>query len=297
MNGRLRQGLLLAVAVLCGLAFYLTKQPRNPNTAITPAPPKKLEAQSIAQAEETKSKANTKQVSPTQAPTPSPPDAIGFVVDGDLAIAQGDIILGSVEDGEKVESGYYKPFRPRLWDSNEIPYHIDEKLPDPTRVREALDQLESQTALKFIPFSGQEDALVFVRGNEHCYSYLGRIGGHQPVQLADSCTTPAILHEVMHALGFIHEHSRIDRDEYVKINWENIDPKFRMQFETVPEILMDPIKGTPFDYASIMLYPPNAFAKDKAKVTIESTTGTPLNPADARLSNQDVERIARLYGN
>ena len=29
-------------------------------------------------------------------------------------------------------------------------------------------------------------------------------------------------HETMHALGFIHEHQRIDREDFIKINYENI---------------------------------------------------------------------------
>ncbi len=33
-----------------------------------------------------------------------------------------------------------------------------------------------------------------------------------------------VLHELLHALGFVHEHTRPDRDTYVRVYYENIDP-------------------------------------------------------------------------
>ena len=33
-----------------------------------------------------------------------------------------------------------------------------------------------------------------------------------------------VLHEMLHSMGFDHEQSRNDRDNFVKIVWDNIQP-------------------------------------------------------------------------
>ena len=58
-----------------------------------------------------------------------------------------------------------------------------------------------------------------------CYSYLGMIGsgGEQDISIGRGCEYKAIVqHEILHALGRIHEQCRTDRDKYVRINEENI---------------------------------------------------------------------------
>lgn len=58
-----------------------------------------------------------------------------------------------------------------------------------------------------------------------CSSQVGRIGGMQRVTLGDGCIYPGIvMHELMHTVGFWHEQSRWDRDEHVRVNYENIQP-------------------------------------------------------------------------
>lgn len=57
-----------------------------------------------------------------------------------------------------------------------------------------------------------------------CWSYVGDDGLGQDVSIGAGCDTKAIVeHELLHALGFYHEQSRSDRDDYVKIWWDQIE--------------------------------------------------------------------------
>ena len=54
---------------------------------------------------------------------------------------------------------------------------------------------------------------------------VGRAGGPQDISIGTGCEIPGIvMHEMFHTLGRWHEHSRPDRDLYVKIQFENVIP-------------------------------------------------------------------------
>ena len=56
-----------------------------------------------------------------------------------------------------------------------------------------------------------------------CYSKVGRQGGEQIISIGPGCVHKyIIMHELMHAVGFFHENTRYDRDQYVKVLWWNI---------------------------------------------------------------------------
>jgi hypothetical protein len=232
----------------------------------------------------------------------SDPDIVEFLVKDGMAIVFGDILLGKISD-KKMKKGKARLPKANRWD-NPIAFHIEKDLVNPDRVMKALKYFNNYTNVKFVPYESYsiitnaplpEDILVFIPGESNCYSYLGRVGGHQPIVLADQCTWSAVLHEVMHALGFIHEQSRTDRDRYVEILWKNIKDGYEGQFAMVPEEWMDPVRGTLFDFSSVMIYDIRAFSIDKRKTTLKPLGSEIINPSKVGLSQGDIKRINTLY--
>jgi len=56
-----------------------------------------------------------------------------------------------------------------------------------------------------------------------CYTNsLGYKRGESMVHLGPSCDLKVTYHEIFHMLGAIHTQNRPDRDQFVDINWDNI---------------------------------------------------------------------------
>ena len=66
-------------------------------------------------------------------------------------------------------------------------------------------------------------------------------------------TKPAMLHELGHAMGFWHEQTRPDRDNYVNVLTRNIVLGYHDQFTKYTRGKVDSL-GVSYDYDSIMHY-------------------------------------------
>ena len=60
-------------------------------------------------------------------------------------------------------------------------------------------------------------------------------------------TTP--VHELLHTLGFVHEHTRPDRDDFISVNIDNIEPGKENYFE---KRMQGTRNNAPYDVLSVM---------------------------------------------
>ena len=98
-------------------------------------------------------------------------------------------------------------------------------------------------------------------------------------------------HELGHVIGLQHEHQRPDRDKYILIMTQNIDPSNAYNFDKLPRNYWGySYSQIPFDYNSIMIYDTNAFSIN-GKSTIISTT--PIN--NNCISNFDLDKVILMY--
>ncbi|XP_041457232.1 zinc metalloproteinase nas-13-like [Lytechinus variegatus] len=148
------------------------------------------------------------------------------------------------------------------WPRGVVPYVIDGLFDSGSRSRiyEALDRYHAYTCIQFVQRT-YETNYIHLFPSEGCYSSVGMQGGSQYVSLGGSCTynIGTIIHELMHALGFQHEQSRPDRDSYVYIHWENIQPGMEFNFNKFDTYAVDTLSTT-YDYYSVMHYPILAFS-------------------------------------
>jgi astacin len=223
-----------------------------------------------------------------------PEDAV--IID-DSIVVMGDIIAGRVEDLEAYRS-QSKPLKippTKLWPNGKIPLKIDSKFKDFKDLQSAIKEIESKTNIRFPKRTDQPNYVYIKPGNFHCSSQVGMAGGEQWIQLSTKCSKGEILHELMHTIGFFHEQSRPDRDDYIQVVWENIEEKYHLQFKKILRWRHEGKSPFPFSFKTIMLYDSKVFSQVKGDYSMVTSEGDPFEVERGFLLEDDIKRINRLY--
>ena len=186
----------------------------------------------------------------------------------------------------------------RKWPNGRLPYVLHHTVDARGRqvISEAISVYHANTCIRIVPKTSTDTDYIEFKQEGGCYSNIGRNGGPQTILIGARCQVKAVvLHEIMHALGFFHEQSRLDRDSHVQLVVSNIQPRFLNQFDKHPAGIADNL-GFPYDYTSIMHYTNNQFAIDPHHPTLISkrNPGERLGGA-LTLTPIDIAQLNKLY--
>ncbi|XP_064026573.1 meprin A subunit beta [Pogoniulus pusillus] len=237
--------------------------------------------------------------------TPLPaPETIEFDVDGGidqdifdingalgLDLFEGDIKLDGVSSRNAIIGDNYR------W-PHVVPYVLEDSLEMNAKglILKAFEQYRLKTCIDFKPWEGEKNYISVFKGSG-CWSSVGnRQHGLQQLSIGANCDRiGTIQHEFLHALGFWHEQSRSDRDDYVSIVWDRIQTGREHNFEKYNDSTSD-FLNVPYDYTSVMHYSQTAF-KNGTEPTIVTKIPDFMDIIGQRMdfSDYDLQKLNRLY--
>ena len=170
-----------------------------------------------------------------------------------------------------------------------MPYEIGEGLHEAgiASIRRGMKVFEQLSCVRFIPHTDEIDYL-YIKTSKGCGSAVGRNRGGGRTQTALSrCSgsQSAVIHELLHALGFFHEESRPDRDEYIQ-------PKNGTQLPD-KQLYVDTF-GTAYDFNSAML----TIARKRINIINQDEyekQGKPVRLGSIVPSTRDLIKLNRQY--
>ncbi|XP_074942267.1 meprin A subunit beta [Phalacrocorax aristotelis] len=208
-----------------------------------------------------------------------------------LDLFEGDIKLDEMQERNSIIGDNYR------W-PHIIPYVLDDSLEMNAKglILKAFEQYRLKTCIDFKPWEGEKN-YIFVFKGSGCWSSVGnQQQGLQQLSIGANCDKIGVIqHEFLHALGFWHEQSRSDRDDYVSIVWDRIKPGKEHNFEKYDDKTSD-FLNVPYDYTSVMHYSKNAF-RNGTEPTIVTNIPEFMDVIGQRMdfSDYDLQKLNQLY--
>ncbi|KAH8278423.1 hypothetical protein KR018_003103 [Drosophila ironensis] len=215
------------------------------------------------------------------------PEELGNYLEGDMLVPQTDLIM---KNGLPTQSS--------RWPNGIVPYEIRGTFnaKDMATIENAIAEYHRRTCIRFVRRSAERDYISIRGDNSGCWSSVGRVGGKQEVNLqSPGCLSRpgTAMHELMHALGFLHEQNRMERDNFVAIQYNNVQSSAMNNFEKAART---EAFGVPYDYGSVMHYSKNAFSiNGQPTIVAMKANGADKMGQRNGFSDSDIEKLNRMY--
>lgn len=197
------------------------------------------------------------------------------------------------EESLRLKSNIFKAF-PTRWPRGEVPFIIHSSLMfvvTPKNdtlynvVVRAVYEVSNSTIIKFISYSPKkhQDFIQFTLGNENS-SFLGRHSGKNSIYLNNKSDLSSVLHQIMHCLGFMHQHLKSNNEGFVYIAPHQL--KHSNFLDKNQQVCIAGLENGPYDFSSVLNF---KSCENMISYRIDHD-GEVLN-----LSKVDIEKINFFY--
>ncbi|EDV58035.1 seminal metalloprotease 1 [Drosophila erecta] len=217
-------------------------------------------------------------------------------------------------------AGFYQgdikayPFRSRNgivnqiyhWPNRTVQYMIETNEFDDSHHQEilrAISIIEANSCVIFQPATETDfPRLVITSKGIGCNSAF--LGYRNKTQLVNLQIFPlgvgcfrigSIIHELLHVLGFEHQHVAHNRDQYVSIQWENINPVYNINFFNNDNSTAWHDFHEGYDFESVMHYVPKAFSKNGQPTIVPLQDGPANIGQRLYMSEKDIRKLNKMY--
>ena len=187
-----------------------------------------------------------------------------------------------------------------------IPYCIDAAIVDiqlRNNIEAAIVEF-IEAGIKFTKLPRQNENCETELSHIHFYlndwsdspmSGIGRTAeGSTPITLPLKSSVFAVMHEIMHTLGFVHEHQRHDRDFYVEVDRklvESRDPDYIIEPKFYPIGSYDPESIMHYHWINGEMH-----AREGGPISEQQREKLKVREREPKLSKGDLEGLKLVYG-